>query len=325
MEPFKNLKILNHEAIQEGRDSIYGTIPLERSIKEYINTGLIILDKHSGPTSHEIVSIVKKILSIPKAGHSGTLDPNVTGVLPIALVRATKILPTLLTSRKTYICNLQSSKSLSKEDWEPIFEEYQDEIYQVPPLKSNVAKKLRKRRIYDLDILDVREKEVLFKAECQSGTYIRTLCIDIGKSIGLFSFMKELRRIQTGPFREDQAITLHQLFDAYETYQETEIEDSLREIILPMEKAIVNLPKVVLNINAIDPVAHGTDLFSPGIIAHSDFKSGEMIALLGPKGDLLAIGNSYRSSENLSIDSKGKVIHPIKIIVGRGVYPKYTK
>lgn len=325
MKPFENLKILNHEAIQEGLDSIYGTIPLERPIREYINSGLIILDKHSGPTSHEIVSIVKKILSIPKAGHSGTLDPNVTGILPIALAKATKILPTLLSSRKTYICNLQSSKGMSKDDWRPIFEEYQDEIYQVPPLKSNVAKKLRKRRIFNLEILDVREKEVLFTAECQSGTYIRTLCIDIGKSIGQSSFMKELRRIQTGPFREDQAITLHQLFDAYETYQETENEGPLREIILPMERAIINLPKVVLNLNAIDPIAHGSDLFSPGIIAHSDFKSGEMIALLSPKGDIVAIGNSYRSSENLSLDSKGKIIHPSKIIVDRGIYPKYTK
>ena len=325
MRQFKNLKIINHEAIQAGIDSNYGSFPHERIIRDYITSGLVILDKHSGPTSHEIVSIVKKILSITKAGHSGTLDPNVTGVLPIALAKATKVLPLLLTARKTYICNLQSSKNFSTNNWESVFLEYQDEIYQVPPLKSNVVKKLRKRRIYDLEILDIRDKQVLFKVECQSGTYIRTLCIDIGKSSGQSSFMKELRRIQTGPFHEVDAITLHQLFDAYEIYRETGSEDLLRTIILPMEIVVDNLPKVVLNMNAIDPISHGTDLYSPGIIAYSDFKSSESIALLSPKGELVAIGNSYRSSEDLTNDCKGKIIHPNKILVERGTYPKYTK
>lgn len=325
IEQFENLNIINLEAIQEGIDSIYGSRPHERSIQDHINSGLIVLDKHSGPTSHEIVSIVKRILSINKAGHSGTLDPNVTGVLPIALSKATKILSTLLSSRKTYVCNLQSNKIISRDDFNIIFQEYQSEIYQVPPLKSNVVKKLRKRRIYDLELIDIQDKQVLFRAECQSGTYIRTLCIDIGKSIGSTSYMKELRRIQTGPFDETQAKTLHQLYDAAETYKETENEEPLRKIILPMENAIFGMPKVVINLNAIDPIAHGTDLYTPGIIAYSDFKAGENVVILSPKGELLAIGVTYQSSEYLKTDSKGKIIHPNKILVERGIFPKYKK
>ena len=160
MKQFENLYIIDQEAIKEGQESKFGYFPDERKILDHIKYGLIVLDKHSGPTSHEIVSIVKKILKLNKAGHSGTLDPNVTGILPIALAKATKVLSILLESSKTYICNLHSAESKDITEWEKIFKEYNDEIYQVPPLKSNVVKKLRKRRIYNIELLDVIDKKI---------------------------------------------------------------------------------------------------------------------------------------------------------------------
>ncbi|MHA2028697.1 MAG: RNA-guided pseudouridylation complex pseudouridine synthase subunit Cbf5 [Candidatus Kariarchaeaceae archaeon] len=325
MNQFENLTILDNESLQTGQNIDVGNYPNERKLDDFIQYGIIILDKHSGPTSHEIVSIVKKILEIPKAGHSGTLDPNVTGVLPIALSRATKVLPILLNSSKIYVCNMQTSIALPIGFWDDILHQYESEIYQIPPLKSNVVKKLRKRRIYNLDLLEIKDKQVLFKAKCQSGTYIRTLCKDLGRSSGHSSYMKELRRIQTGPFSEQDTVSLHQIFDAYETFKETGDENEIRNLILPMEKAVVDLPKVVLRINAIDPIAHGSDLFAPGVIAYSEFNSGETIALFSPKQELVALGSSYQSSKYLEGENQGKLIHPNKILIQRGIYPKYLK
>ena len=325
MNQFKNLHIIDQKAIVEGQESKFGNYPDEREISDHIKYGLIILDKHSGPTSHEIVSIVKKILMLDKAGHSGTLDPNVTGILPIALSKATKVLSILLESSKTYICNLQSAENKDVAEWKKIIKEYNDEIYQVPPLKSNVVKKLRKRRIYNIEILDAMDKQVLMKIDCESGTYIRTLCVDLGKSIGSASYMRELRRTKTGPFYEHQGVTLHQLFDAYETYKETGDEDPIREIIQPMESAIINIPKVVIRINAIDPICHGTDLFIAGVIAYSEFTTGEKIAILSPKGELVGLGTSFRSSKAFRNGDTGKIVHPEKIFIERDQYPKYQK
>ncbi len=325
MKQFKNLHIIDQEAIKEGQESKFGYFPNERKISDHIKYGIIVLDKQSGPTSHEIVSIVKKILSLDKAGHSGTLDPNVTGTLPIALSKATKVLSVLLESSKTYICNLHSTLTKTASEWNQILKEYNDEIYQVPPLKSNVVKKLRKRRIYDVELIELIEKQVLLKVVCESGTYIRTLCIDLGKSIGSPSYMQELRRIKTGPFNESQGITLHQLFDAFETYKEDGNEEPLRNIIQPMENAIVNIPKIVIRINAIDPICHGSDLFIPGVIAYSDFSAGDKIAILSPKGELISLGTGYRSSKAFIEGETGKIAHPEKIFIDRDQFPKYRK
>lgn len=325
MKQFENLHIIDREAIIEGQESKFGYFPDERKISDHIKYGIIILDKHSGPTSHEIVSIVKKILSLDKAGHSGTLDPNVTGILPIALAKATKVLSVLLESSKTYICNLHSSVAKTTIEWDKILREYNDEIFQVPPLKSNVVKKLRKRRIYDIECIELMDNQLLLKVVCESGTYIRTLCVDLGKSIGSPSYMKELRRIKTGPFTENQGITLHQLFDAYEIYKEDGNEEPLRKIIHPMENAITSIPKIVIRLNAIDPICHGTDLFMPGVIAYSDFNAGEKIAILSPKGELIALGTGYRSSKAFEDGDTGKIAHPEKIFVDRDKFPKYQK
>lgn len=320
-----NFEIVSQDALDQGINSEYGTIPISRSISELMNYGMIILDKHAGPTSHEVVAIVKKIMDIDKAGHSGTLDPNVTGVLPIGLNESTKILHSLLLAEKRYIGILRSNIDYSKEAWENISTEYSGLIYQVPPLKSNVVKKLRKRKIYHLEILESDQKEVLFEVGCQAGTYIRTLCVDMGRSIGSSSYMKELRRIQSGPFNEQQTITLTQLFDAYEDYKDGLGEENLRKIILPIEDGIQHLPKVILRDNAVDPVCHGSIINIPAIIAFQEFSKDQLIALMTSKGALIGLGEGLQSSKIISMNETGSIIKPNRIIMPRGTYPKYTK
>ncbi|MHA2250907.1 MAG: RNA-guided pseudouridylation complex pseudouridine synthase subunit Cbf5 [Candidatus Kariarchaeaceae archaeon] len=315
-----DLIILDEALHKASINSNNGIKPQDRPIDEYIKFGIIILDKHAGPTSHEVVAIVKEILNLEKAGHSGTLDPNVTGVLPIALANATKVLGSLLKAPKEYICNMQITTEIPKELWKQHFMEFTGEIYQVPPLKSNVVKKLRKRRIYGMELLEIHNKQVLFRVRCEAGTYIRTLCEDLGRASGSRAFMKELRRVRTGPFDEKAIITLHQLFDAVEDYKDGLGEEVLRKIIRPVEEVVAHLPVIILKENAIDPICHGSDLAIPGILAYTPFTPDQMVSLLSPKGELVAIGTALVASSTIELSSRGKIAHPNRVIMPRGFY-----
>jgi len=158
-------------------DFKWGKSPVQRTIDELLNYGIINLDKPANPTSHEVVSFVKKILNIPRAGHSGTLDPKVTGVLPTALGKATRILDTLLLAGKEYVCNMRLHKDVDEKKIEQIMKDYIGDIYQRPPMRASVKRVLRVRRIYDTEIIEIEERDVLFRISCQAGTYIRKYCL----------------------------------------------------------------------------------------------------------------------------------------------------
>jgi H/ACA ribonucleoprotein complex subunit 4 len=128
---------------QDTSNSEYGCEPEKRDIETHLQYGVINLDKPSGPTSHEVVSWVRKILGISNAGHGGTLDPKVTGVLPCALGKATRVLSALLNAGKEYVCVMNLHSPESKKRIESIFKVFSTKIYQMPPLKSSVVRKLR--------------------------------------------------------------------------------------------------------------------------------------------------------------------------------------
>ena len=159
---------------------------------------------------------MKRILEVEKAGHSGTLDPKVTGILPVLLGDATRVMDTLLLAGKEYICLMRVHKPQPKKRIIEVCGEFVGPIFQKPPLKSSVVKQLRIRTIYYLDVLEIEEQHVLMRVGCEAGTYIRKLCFDIGLALGTGANMEELRRTKAGPFREDETlVTLHQLKDAY--------------------------------------------------------------------------------------------------------------
>ena len=320
-----DLIFINESLFEECKNSEYGTDPFNRSIEELIEYGFINLDKPAGPTSHDVVSTVKKILNIDKAGHSGTLDPQVTGVLPIGLLKSTKILSSLLKAPKRYICNMYSEDNIEKETLHQIFTEFTNLIFQVPPLKSNVVKKLRKRNIYDIELLEIQDNHTLFSVKSEAGTYIRTLCVDIGRATGIYSYMKELRRVQTGPFREEDIVTLHDLFDVWENYKEDPNNSDIRSIIKPVETSISHLPFVVVNDSAVDSICHGSDLMIPGILAYSIFTQSDLISILSSKGELIGLGTSYIESNSMDNSKTGRAVHPTRVIMKRGTYPRYQK
>jgi len=142
---------------------LYGKRPEERSVEELLEMGMINLDKPSGPTSHQVVAWVRDILSARRAGHGGTLDPKVTGVLPIAVNRGTKVLKVLLTAGKEYVGIMRLHRDVSEDLVRSTFEKFIGDIYQVPPVKSAVKRVRRRRRIYYLDILEMEDRDVLFR------------------------------------------------------------------------------------------------------------------------------------------------------------------
>ncbi len=303
----------------------WGCRPSERPIEEYIAKGVINLDKPVGPTSHEVVSWVKKIFNIRKAGHGGTLDPGVTGILPVSLEKATKVVQTLLLAGKEYICIMHLHEPVSQEDIEKICREFVGKIYQRPPFRSSVKRRLRIRRIYYLDVMEVFDQDVLFRVGCQAGTYIRKLCHDIGEVIGCSAHMSELRRTRTGSFKEDEAlVTLIDVKDAYTWLIEDGDETEIRKAIGPMEKAVEHLPKIIIRDSAVDAICHGADLTAPGVLKiHSNIQKNGLVAILTLKDELVALAKTYMTSKEILELDHGRVAKTERVFMERGTYPSW--
>ncbi|RLG19409.1 RNA-guided pseudouridylation complex pseudouridine synthase subunit Cbf5, partial [Candidatus Micrarchaeota archaeon] len=215
------------ERIRADTDCNYGKRPDERSLREHLALGVIPIDKPPGPSSHEVSSWVKRITGASKSGHSGTLDPKVSGVLPTALDCATKALTFLLKSDKEYVGLMHFHKKLDSSAVKKLFSEYVGIIRQKPPVRSAVKRVRRERRIHSLELIELDGRDALFRVSCEAGTYIRKLCHDIGKRTGAGAHMLELRRTRAGGFNEEQACTLQQLSDAVWLWKERKDESEL--------------------------------------------------------------------------------------------------
>lgn len=308
-------------------DPAYGITPEKRSLKMHMSLGAINLDKTPGPTSHEVAAWVKRILEVDKAGHSGTLDPKVTGILPVLLGDATRIMDTLLLAGKEYICLMHVHKPLPKKRIMEVCQEFMGPIFQKPPLKSSVVKELRVRTIYYLDVLEIEEQHVLMRVGCQAGTYIRKLCFDIGLALGTGANMEELRRTRAGPFREDETlVTLHQLMDAQVAWKETGDESGLRRVIQPVEAALRHLPRLVIADNAVDAICHGAPLAAPGLLhLETDINKGDDVALFTLKGEAVGIARADMNSREMLASKTGIVALTERVIMQPSTYPKAWK
>ena len=174
-------------------------------------SGLIILDKQTGPTSFDCVEQVKKIFRVDKAGHTGTLDPKVTGVLLILLGEARKLAPLFDKLNKTYLGVMHLHKEVEKEKLEEVLKKFRGEIIQIPPVRSRVKRVARKRTIYKLEIKKIEGRDITMFIECEHGTYIRKLFYDIGEELGCGAHMKYLRRTAVDGFKEEESVDLERL------------------------------------------------------------------------------------------------------------------
>ena len=305
----------------------YGTYPEKRTLDDILDYGFIPLDKPAGPTSHEVVAWVRKMLKEDKAGHSGTLDPAVTGLLPIGLGQATKALSVLLLGPKEYVGLARIHSDVDKIKLEQVFEKFRGEIFQRPPQKSAVKRQTRRRWIYELDILENKKQLILFRVLCQAGTYIRKLVYDIGEVLGPGATMIELRRTKVSNLKEDDGLVrMHDLYDAVYEWKENKSEDKLISLIQPVEKMVASLKKIVIRDSAVSAICHGAQLAVPGVLQVSpDLRKGDTIALYTLKMEIVAIGEAIMSAIEMEECKKGLVAKTRRVIMRQDTYPRLWK
>ncbi len=288
---------------------------------------MINLDKPSGPTSHEVVSWVRKILNISNAGHGGTLDPKVTGILPCALGNATRALSALLNAGKEYIGVMYLHTPEKKQRIEKIFKLFTGKIYQKPPLKSSVVRRLRIREIYYSEVIEVEKNHILFRIGCEAGTYVRKFCFDLGEALCSGAHMLELRRTRVGSFKEvDNLISLQNLKDAYTIYQMEGNDYYLRKLVYPMERMVSHLPKIYVRDTAVDALCHGADLASAGICyIDARIKKNMLVAYMTLKKELIGFGTALKDAIQMLKAKSGILAKTNKIFMERGTYPHWKK
>jgi H/ACA ribonucleoprotein complex subunit 4 len=309
---------------EEDTDLRYGHKPQERPIQDYVRFGVINLDKPSGPSSHEVTAWAKRILNVEHAGHGGTLDPKVTGVLPIALEEATKIVQALLLSGKEYICVMRLHGETPEGRIKEVLDQFQGTIFQRPPLRASVKHQLRTRRIYYLDLLEIEDKNVLFRAGCEGGTYIRKLCYDLGEALGCGAHMQELRRTRAGPFTENEGlVSLYDVSYFFDLWKGKGDEKALRRFIFPMESALALLPRVFIRDSAVAAVCHGANLAAPGVLSvDADVRHGDVVAIFTQKGEAVAWAKALMKTEEVLAVDHGLVAEVQRVLMPRRTYPK---
>ena len=301
----------------------YGVYYDKRSVENLLEYGLILVDKPPGPTSHEVVAWTKRILHIPKIGHSGTLDPQVSGVLPLGLGEGTKALGVLLLGPKEYHALGRLHSLPSKEKLKQILELFRGEIFQKPPQRSAVLRQTRTRTVYELELLEQKERLILLRVLCEAGTYIRKLYYDMGEILGPGGSMIELRRSRVHQFSEDNLVTMHQLADAYATWKESGESSKLSKMILPIEYVLSEIKSAVIRDSAIDSLCHGAQLAIPGVLEISPgLNQGDLVAIYSQKGEVVALAESLLSETEIKDSTKGYAFQTKRIIMKPKTYPK---
>lgn len=311
----------------------YGKRPEERTVEELLRFGIIPLDKPPGPTSHQVSAYVQKILKIKKAGHSGTLDPKVTGVLPVALGKGTRVVQSLLTAGKEYVALMHLHKPVDEYKVRQLLARFQGKITQLPPVKSAVKRRKRERTIYYLEFLEMIGQDVLFLAGTQAGTYIRKLCHDMGQALKddaegdgtgapIGAHMAELRRTKAGPFDERNGlVTLHDLADAYYYWKEGR-EAPIRKAILPAEAGLAHLKKIWVLDSAVDSLCHGVQLKVPGISKlHDNIRQGDIVAVMTLKDEAILVGEARMTSKEM-LGAHGLAVKTAQVFMEPNTYPK---
>lgn len=312
------------EVDQDVTDPSYGTPYNQRTPEQLMEYGIIILDKPPGPTSHETVAWVKRIMGLAKVGHSGTLDPQVSGVLPLGLGEATKALGVLLYGPKEYhaICRFHSLPT--KAQLASVMREFTGPIYQRPPQRSSVLRRTRTRTIHEMDLIEMKERLALMRIVCESGTYIRKLFYDMGEVLGPGATMIELRRTRVSQFDEAGGlVTLHELSDAYAVWKESGEGTRLSSVIRPVEEALSELKSVVIRDSAVDALCHGAQLAVPGILQISPgMQRGDAVAVYTQKGEAVALAECRMAEADILDATKGHGFETKRIIMAPGTYPR---
>lgn len=326
-----------------------GSTPESRPIKEYLNTGVIYLDKPPRPSSHEVVTWIKNIfekLGVEKTGHGGTLDPMVSGVLSVYLNRATRLCTVAQHAGKEYVCICKIEGKIKQNEFEKALNFFTGNLIQRPPAISAVKRDVRMRKIYKNTFLeiknvseeiktgnddrkDVAEKSknhkkityALFKTSCQAGTYIRTLCQHIGLFLGSEASMAELRRIRSGTVSENNLVTMHDVLDAVHMYEKYNNETYLRRIVHPIETSLKSYKRIIVKDSAVAALCSGAKLTVSGIVMiDQNIDLNELIVCITLKGEAICLAYTLMTSIEIKILDHGFVAKTERVIMEKGIY-----
>ncbi|MGC9072340.1 MAG: RNA-guided pseudouridylation complex pseudouridine synthase subunit Cbf5 [Acidilobus sp.] len=244
--------------------------------------------------------------------------------MPVALENITKAIGVVVHSSKAYVCVMQLHGDVGLEEIKSVASEFTGTIYQRPPVRSNVRRALRLRSVFSIDVLETRDRLVLLRIESDPGTYMRKLCWDMGLVLGAGAHMRELRRIKSGPFTEDNnLVTLHQISEAVFRWREEGKDDMLRKAIMPGEVVMCEMPKIVLRDTAVESVVNGAYLAVPGIaMLTDDIKRGSPVAMFTLKGELVGLGEAIMDASEVIKSERGIAAKPKRIVMPHGVYPR---
>jgi H/ACA ribonucleoprotein complex subunit 4 len=296
--------------------------PLPPAVTARIAEGaFLLIDKPRGPTSHQVTAWVRDLLGLERAGHAGTLDPNVSGILWIGVGPALKLLPLVLQFPKRYIGVAVLHGEVSDAAVQVALAEFRGPVFQTPPVRSAVKRERRIRTIHRLDLIERNGTKLLLDVVGDSGTYVRTLAVDLGDALGVGGHLEELRRTGTGPFVEAQSVPVAVLADAV-VRAKAGAPDPLLALLHPMREVWQEFPQVVLRDSAAAAVAHGADLAGGGIDrVLRPFSSGQSVALVSRSGDLVALGRALVDSADLARRKQGWVIDAGRVVADAADYP----
>ena len=288
--------------------------------------------KPTGMTSHDVVGKVRKILNIKKVGHTGTLDPDASGVLPICIGKATKVSELILNKDKSYICELtlgintdtyDSSGeiierfevgNISMDDLEKAFDTQRGEIKQLPPMYSalkvngkrmcdlvragrtdEITLKYRDVNIKELNILSFKDNKIMFYVKCSKGTYVRSICYDIGEKLGCGGHMSFLLRTSSGKFNLENAITLEELEKLYK-------EDKLDKHLYDIDYVLSNFNDIHINPLAVKSYVNGAIVYKKGFVKGTFNERDELVRVYS-ENKFLGVGKFLKVDGTLCLKS----------------------
>ncbi|XP_057950736.1 H/ACA ribonucleoprotein complex subunit 4 [Malania oleifera] len=304
-----------------------GYSPLKRPLAEYIRYGILNLDKPANPSSHEVVAWIKRILRVEKTGHSGTLDPKVTGNLIVCIDRATRLVKSQQGAGKEYVCiaRLHSAVPDTAKVGRAL-EMLTGAVFQRPPLISAVKRQLRIRTIYESKLLeyDPDRHLVVFWISCEAGTYVRTMCVHLGLILGVGGHMQELRRVRSGILGEkDNMVTMHDVMDAQWVYDNYRDETYLRRVVMPLEVVLTSYKRLVVKDSAVNAICYGAKLMIPGLLRfENDIENGEEVVLMTTKGEAIALGIAEMTTAVMATCDHGVVARIKRVVMDRDTYPR---
>lgn len=306
-----------------------GCSPLKRPLAEYLRYGVINLDKPANPSSHEVVAWIKRILRVEKTGHSGTLDPKVTGCLIVCIDRATRLVKSQQGAGKQYVAVVRLHGDLGDNPVSKVrrgVELLTGALFQRPPLISAVKRQLRIRTVYESKLLEFDEKRRLgvFWVKCEAGTYIRTLCIHLGYILGVGGNMQELRRVRSGVMGEESGMyTMHDVMDAQWSYDNSRDESYLRTVVRPLETLLTGYKRIVVKDSAVNAICYGAVLMVPGLLRIEDgIEVDEEIVIMTTKGEAIALGIAEMCTAVAMTCEHGRVTRIKRVIMERDTYKR---